>query len=333
MVSRPRVSVIVPTYNRAALLPRALRSVLEQDFADIEVIVIDDGSTDNTPQVVAQFNDERIRYQSLGANRGIGYARYVGVEAARGEFLAMMDSDDVWTPGKLSLQLRAFEQFPNVELTFGDYWNVNLVTGERSFGFTQTQRGLETLEVSQLSTELDFWYILRGMPEAMLIMSFVAFPTIMFSREIITRVGNFNPGLKAAEDLEFVWRCGVMDVSMGYFKRPLLERYKNDSSITISLQKFVPRLDQVFVACAQTAVSHEKVRLLQPIRKARHRLWRSLVHECAIQGQRKESVKFFFHSLTYGFSVELVVYLLAALAGTNAIDNAKYFRNKWRGKA
>lgn len=106
----PAISVVLPTYNRAALLGRAIRSVLVQGYTDLELLVIDDGSTDETSDVVAGFRDRRIRYISLGRNTGAGAARNAGIRMARGKFLAFQDSDDEWLPCKLAKQMSSFER-------------------------------------------------------------------------------------------------------------------------------------------------------------------------------------------------------------------------------
>ena len=105
----PTVSVIIPTYNRAHLVGRAIRSVLNQTFQDFEIIVVDDGSTDNTEEVIKSFNDPRIRYIRHEQNRGGSAARNTGIRAARGEYIAFLDSDDEWLPQKLERQVNAFK--------------------------------------------------------------------------------------------------------------------------------------------------------------------------------------------------------------------------------
>ncbi len=103
------VSVIIPTYNRAAVIARAITSVLAQDYTPLEIIVVDDASTDDTQRVVERFGDARIRYIVRSENRGAAAARNTGIRAARGAFIAFLDSDDEYLPGRLSAQVRAFE--------------------------------------------------------------------------------------------------------------------------------------------------------------------------------------------------------------------------------
>ena len=104
-----RVSVVIPTYNRAATLPRAIDSALDQTIDDLEVVVVDDGSTDETTSVLAEYDDSRVRPVVHATNRGANVARNTGIDHARGEYVAFLDSDDVWHPRKLERQLAALE--------------------------------------------------------------------------------------------------------------------------------------------------------------------------------------------------------------------------------
>lgn len=109
---KPTVSVIIPTYNRAHLLPRAIKSVLNQTFQDFEVIVVDDGSMDNTEEVVKKFQkqDKRVRYIKHEGNKGGSAARNSGIKNAKGKYIAFLDSDDEWLPTKLEKQIELFRK-------------------------------------------------------------------------------------------------------------------------------------------------------------------------------------------------------------------------------
>ena len=106
----PKVSVIIPTYNSDATISRALRSVLNQTVSDFEVIVIDDGSTDKTVEVLRDYElqDQRVRTFLVDKNGGPGPARNIGIQHSRGEFIAFLDSDDFWLPEKLETQIKLF---------------------------------------------------------------------------------------------------------------------------------------------------------------------------------------------------------------------------------
>jgi glycosyltransferase involved in cell wall biosynthesis len=110
------VSVIVPVYNGEQFLAEAIESVLAQSYPSYELIVVDDGSTDRTPEIARSYPLIRYVYQT---HRGSASARNRGILTARGEFLAFLDADDLWMPHKLSLQMMAFEIDPNLEIVTG----------------------------------------------------------------------------------------------------------------------------------------------------------------------------------------------------------------------
>jgi succinoglycan biosynthesis protein ExoM len=119
--TEPAVSVILPTYNRAGSLGRAIESVLAQTFTDLELIVVDDGSQDETASVVNGFSfDRRVHYVALPGNRGAGAARNAGVQRARAQYLAFQDSDDEWMPDKLARHMDAFAAEGDVGVVYSD---------------------------------------------------------------------------------------------------------------------------------------------------------------------------------------------------------------------
>jgi glycosyltransferase involved in cell wall biosynthesis len=110
----PAVSVILPVYNRSASLGAAMRSVLTQSFGDLELIVVDDASSEDLRPIVEGFGDPRVRYIRREANGGASAARNTGLAAATGDFIAFQDSDDLWLPDKLKLQVALLESMPEV---------------------------------------------------------------------------------------------------------------------------------------------------------------------------------------------------------------------------
>ena len=112
------LTAVIPTWNRAHLVCDAIDSALNQD--DVEVIVVDDASTDNTAELVTRVYGDRVRLLRLRNRSGAGAARNAGVAIASGEFVGFLDSDDVWLPGKFAAELKVFEEFPNAEAVVSD---------------------------------------------------------------------------------------------------------------------------------------------------------------------------------------------------------------------
>jgi glycosyltransferase involved in cell wall biosynthesis len=118
----PKVSVIIPTYNRAGLLKRAIQSVLNQIYQDFEIIIVDDASTDNTENVIESFKEHRIRYIKHESNKGAAVARNTGIKFANENYIAFQDSDDEWLPEKLEKQMEIIEHAsPRVGVVYTGY--------------------------------------------------------------------------------------------------------------------------------------------------------------------------------------------------------------------
>lgn len=119
MAANPRVSVVMPAYNRAGMIGEALESVLAQTYADLEIIVVDDGSTDDTREVVQRFGPP-VRYVYTD-HVGAGQARNVGIEEAKGTFLCYCDSDDIQLPYRIAAQVHLLDRFPDAAMVSGDF--------------------------------------------------------------------------------------------------------------------------------------------------------------------------------------------------------------------
>jgi len=119
-LTTPLLSVVIPTWNRARLVCEAVESALSQRIGQVEVIVVDDGSTDDTANMLMRDFGSRIHLLCLPSRRGVGAARNAGIRLASGELLAFLDSDDLWLPGKLDAELRVLERFPDAEAVVSD---------------------------------------------------------------------------------------------------------------------------------------------------------------------------------------------------------------------
>ncbi|MDD5427698.1 MAG: glycosyltransferase family 2 protein [Candidatus Omnitrophica bacterium] len=130
---KAKVSVIIPAYNRAHTLMPAVKSAIDQHYDNMEIIIVDDCSSDNTKDVVAGIADKRIKYLRRAKNGGVAAARNDGIRAASGDYIAFLDSDDAWMPGKIEAQLKAFAENESAGLVFVNAYETAADGAARSF--------------------------------------------------------------------------------------------------------------------------------------------------------------------------------------------------------
>lgn len=187
-MNKPLVSVILPTYNRSKLISRAIKSVLKQTYNNFELIIIDDGSTDNTSKVIRKIKDIRIKYIQRTQNKGQAAARNTGLKLARGEYIAFHDSDDEWLPNKLEQHMLAFHDLsPRYGVVYSGYWRVS--KGEKTY--------LPLRNLSRKETDIH---------QNLLATSFVTMVTIVCKKECFSQVGLFDEKLLRHEDWELAIR-------------------------------------------------------------------------------------------------------------------------------
>jgi glycosyltransferase involved in cell wall biosynthesis len=206
----PRVSAAIITHNRARYLTDAITSVLGQTVADLELIVVDDGSTDDTPDVVAPYLD-RIRYVRQ-ERRGKAAARNAAVELARGELIAFCDSDDSWYPDRLERQLAALEQHPHVGMVHGHVDIVDTV-GRPLPERTAAMRALFGAAHDPRATYASYAFDCRCMSS-----------TILVPRTVFDAVGLYDCELPI-EDYDFYLRL-VLDFDVLFLDEPALAKYR-----------------------------------------------------------------------------------------------------------
>ena len=209
----PTVSVIIPSYNRAHLLGKAIQSILNQTYQDFEIIVVDDGSKDNTEEVVRGFNDKRIRYIWHEVNKGGSAARNTGIKAARGEYIAFQDSDDEWLSQKLEKQMKVFEKVsPKVGVVYTGYWRLK--------GDKKTY--IPSSKVSQKEGDIH---------KILLEVNFVTTQAVVVKTECFERAGMFEEELRRLED----WELWIRISKYYHFKcidEPLVVSYYTPGSIS-----------------------------------------------------------------------------------------------------
>ena len=204
----PTVSVIIATYNYGSYLPAALDSVLAQTFTDWEAIIVDDASTDNTSEVVRPYlSDARVRYHRTD-HLGAAGARNVAIGLARGSFLAILDADDRWLPGKLARQMGLFRDNPEL----GVVYTRRLIADEQGHVLRACQ---EELCRGQVLSRL-------------FLLNFVCFSSAVIARQALERIGLFDTRCEPSEDYDLLLRIGAY-YPFDYIDEPLVVYRMHDA--------------------------------------------------------------------------------------------------------
>lgn len=190
----PKISVVLPVHNRADVLPRAIQSVLDQELAAWELLVVDDGSTDASVAVAERFNDPRIRLIKLGENRGGNVARNAGIKASAAPLIAFLDSDDKYLPNKLGWVVAEFERRPDLDLLVDSFIKV------------QPPGSRKTEAVRRNPVITDREQFRRALFTRQL---WKATPAITVRREAALSAGLFDETLRRLQDFDFLIRVSA----------------------------------------------------------------------------------------------------------------------------
>lgn len=212
MSGDPIVSVIMPCWNRERFIGDAIRSVLAQTLADFELVVVDDGSTDGTREVVASFSDPRLRCHHCN-HRGISAAMNTGLAAARGRYIARLDSDDVWLPEMLEIQVGVLESRPEIGLAYSR---------------------AECTDSEWKPLGMSWGYPLRYPGETFRSMVYndcTCNITVVCRRECFQRAGNYDEALETSEDLD-MWLRVARHTQFAFTDRVLARVRLHGDSIT-----------------------------------------------------------------------------------------------------
>ena len=230
----PLVSVIIPTYNCAPYLAEAIDSVLLHVGVNMEIIVVDDGSTDNTKEVVEKYRD-RITYITHVPGRGASAARNLGIRHASGEWIAFQDADDIWFPEKLAKQLDAIQSYPHARLVFAD---------------TLVSRNRVVVQDSLMSKRLKKWCernttqipdVYYGhVYKELLFGNYICTITVLLHRDVLDDARMFDETLKVGEDYD-LWLRIALNYPAIYVDRVFCEYRVRDNGLSGGLEARIPR--------------------------------------------------------------------------------------------
>jgi glycosyltransferase involved in cell wall biosynthesis len=213
-VADPLITVVIPSYNRAGVIGAAIRSVLMQEGPAFELLVVDDGSSDDTLAVVLAVEDPRLGLYQLARNAGAPAARNAGVALARSPLTAFQDSDDEWRPGLLAAHVAMLAghdvSFSQLEQRYGDAATLYPPAG---------------------------WQLPASMKEELLATNHISTQTLAVRRAAFEGVGGFDPAMPRFQDWDLVLRLAMAGYSFGYIDQPLAIAYDSPDSLTRSTAK------------------------------------------------------------------------------------------------
>lgn len=295
----------MPAYNRADVLPRAIDSVLAQTYDDFELIIVDDGSTDETEDVVRSYDDPRIEYIRFDSNRGANAARKAGVEAAEGQYVAFLDSDDKWLSEKIERQVQQFEAAPS---------NVGLVyTGVRFVNDSG-----ETVAVSEATTE-------GNVATEMLCDNFVGtFSAAMVDTDLIDEVGLPDSDLDSGQDWEYFTRCALA-AQFGTVPEPLVV-YITDQNNRISENHVPEEKYETYQSLYQTEIASYGTLTRRKIRSC-HSF--GLGYSNVQMGKYGKATTYFSQSVKYyPFDIKYYIWLVLSIGGEASYTFARDMKRR-----
>jgi glycosyltransferase involved in cell wall biosynthesis len=222
----PEVSVIIPTYNRSKSIGKTIKSVLNQNYTDFEIIIVDDNSSDNTENVIKSYSNNYscIQYIKHNENKGAPAARNTGIENSKGKYIALLDDDDEWFPDKLTKQVQMIKQLPDdVGLVYCGNEDVDENSNEISIKCSQ-KRG-------------DVFYLL-------LEKNFIGSPTNLIRKECFDKIGFCDVNLKSCQDWD-LWLRISKHYKVDYIPEILARRNISDISISTNIDSVLRGHEQI----------------------------------------------------------------------------------------
>lgn len=212
-----KVSIIIRTYNRGYIIGEAIQSALRQTYDDFEIIVVDDGSSDDTAAVVERFRSDKIRYIRHDRNRGVSAAGNTGIRAARGELVAHLDSDDIWSPDLLAKLVAVLEQNDESAAAFSD---VEVHRGSQISSIVGGMRAFPNLVASRNTRSDVFLFSSREMYLCLLEEVPIKPTALLVRRRVLDEIGGYDEAWRSGEDWELYLRISKR-YGFGYVNRKL----------------------------------------------------------------------------------------------------------------
>lgn len=311
-----KISAIIPAYNNADYIADAIHSILKQTHPVDEIIVIDDGSIDNTEQVVHGLSTDIIYYKQV--NQGPSAARNQGIKLAKGDWIAFLDADDQWTPNKIELQLDNLIRFPALKLIAGDMAEIDKagdVLVESVLAKHHLRQGFQDLEGGPL----------ENAAASLLHKNFIPTGTVLVWREALLVAGLFNENIRFGEDLE-LWVKIAVRYPITCLPACLMLRKQHGNNTTQMTELMLVDLTKVMQSLKKT-VATELTRPHCNINSLLANSYNDLGYWYFCQAHYRQAICAFLSSLKVKITKRAMFYLAASLLPPPLIQRIKAIKS------
>lgn len=291
----PIISVIIPTYNYGRFVERAVNSVLSQSYGDFEIIIVDDASSDETEDIIAQYRDPRIHYIRHKFNRGLSSSRNSGIMAAKGEYLAFLDSDDTWLPEKIELQINLFNAGSN---------DLGIVfTGTKTYF-------IETSQTFSLPSPSYRGLVLKNLLEGNNLGG--GSSSVLIKKKCFDDVGLFDESLRSCEDWDMWIRIAALNYSFDFVDQELVILTIHGNNMSIDNKRMIDGYESIL---SKHFLLYRRYPNIHALRH--YVLGIKCFNEKMIKSGRMNFIKALVYSQPFNFSIKCrsLLQILAASAG------------------
>lgn len=290
-----KVSVIIPTYNQPMLLCEAIDSVLNQTFNDLELIIVDDGSTDNTSDIIARYKkrSNKIRY-FFQKNGGPSAARNAGIQLSNGEYVSFLDHDDILLPTKIEKQVDFLSTNKNFGMVFSNAYEFNRE------GVTKKYR-LKNIDRRQMSGYILKYLIMR---------CFILSPSVMIRRTVLDDIGYFDTRFLFSQDWDY-WLRVARKYEIGFLDEVLVGYRRHAGNITNNLELHIKERHKVIDFAFDKKIIPDAIS--KYVRLSHAFICYEYGEECLVRGNRTKARSEFVKSLIYNpFNIKTYIVLIKA---------------------
>jgi len=315
----PLISVIIPAYQSCVTLPRAINSVVKQTYKNIEIIIVNNGSTDKTQELVTSImaQDDRVRLVRLEENIQPAGGRNAGVAHSTGEYIAFLDADDEWLSEKIELQIIPLIDNPEIGLVFTDSYNINTKTGKSEKYSDTHNKHLNEMQPVPLTKNSPLRKLTGPVRKLIYEKCIINLSSVILRKSLFNKIGGFNTLFFGPEDIDFWVRLAKITI-FAYLDIPLVNRFYSDENLSMKGDQWLINLLKYHKHCFRNAEYQD---LHTSIKKNLEKYFRFLIIIYGQLGKKKEALITCLDSIKYGSFPKVILLTFLAQLGNKLFSH------------